>query len=99
MADVSTTATDWLEVARGFIPYLTSGTGALGLYFYWRKIDADNRKRDKEDVVSYRIENRKLRRQINFLIAKILSLGGVISANEWKELDDGDDGGESTTEA
>ncbi len=98
MADVSTT-TDWLDVARGFIPYLTSGTGALGLYFYWRKIDADNRKRDKEDVVSYRIENRKLRRQINFLIAKILSLGGVISIDEWKELDDEDGRDESATES
>ncbi|AMM44208.1 hypothetical protein BJD78_gp38 [Arthrobacter phage KellEzio] len=88
MAD-ATAVTDWMEIGKTVIPYITSGAGGLGLYFYWRKIDADNRKRDKEDIVDLRTENRELRKENGRYIDLLLENGIKVKEDDIDEQPSG----------
>ena len=54
MADATTT-NEWISLIQAAIPFVGGG-GAIGLYFYYRKIDADNRKLDREKITDQRAE-------------------------------------------
>ena len=78
-----------MEIGKTVIPYITSGAGGLGLYFYWRKIDADNRKRDKEDIIDLRKENRELRKENTALVDRLLANGLPVKEDENDEQPSG----------
>lgn len=54
MADA--TAGEWISLIQAAIPFVGGGGGAIGLYFYFRKIDADNRKLDRDKIAEQRQE-------------------------------------------
>lgn len=63
MADPNALA-DWLNLLKSLIPYLGGGGVTLILYFYFRRIDADNRKLDREKIVQLNEENKELRAEV-----------------------------------
>lgn len=62
------TVSDVVAIINAAIPFIGGTGGIVGLYFYYRKIDADNRKLDREkiaqqhqELLDEREEHRKTR--------------------------------------
>lgn len=73
MADTSTLS-DWASIINASIPFVGGGGGAIGLYFYFRKIDADNRKLDREKIAEQRTEIKEKNEEIRDLREHAASL-------------------------
>lgn len=90
MADAAT-AGDWISFIQAAIPFVGGGGGAIGLYFYYRKIDADNRKLDREKITEQRQEIKDLREERDKVQEKLNDAYKLLYPDHGRKVDGKDE--------